>query len=62
MRVRRLGANWLSRMAWSEKHFGYVRYCARARLVLVTVRGLSGRRAPRFARVWRRDDWRRGEW
>lgn len=57
MRVRRLGGNWLSRMAWSEKHRGYVLHSARARLVLVMVRGLSGRRAPRFARVWRRNDW-----
>jgi hypothetical protein len=62
MRVRRIGGNCLERRVWSEKHFGYVWQEARARLVLVRVRGILGMRRPRFARVWRRDDWRTLGW
>lgn len=62
MRVRRLGGNWLARRAWGGEDFGYVWLEARARLVLVWVRGISGARRPRFVRVWRRGDWRRSRW
>lgn len=61
MRVRRLGGNWLARRRWDGEHFGYVWQEARAGLVLVSVRGILGMRRPRFARVWRRGDWRRAQ-